>query len=339
MFIPKLRTSIKGYWKGITLYQIVTLILGPKYVYALADRALKTDNMKWINPCFYFFYCDSYPRWSKEIESSFRSALIFRAIKWFELRELKKQNGTGIDDFINEITSLKPIHRVGRYLPTSKIQGDKTPDFLAKIKNKKVVFECVSINDGGNTVKQYESSLKDVDKEFKVWKKVNQNGGVFQRELDHNPLGTPDFNKQIKKIQRKKSSKQVRDYDYRVVVYSSNVWSVSPGMCEPPINCKILEGGSRVVHTGLLYATFYGRTTEYINCGIESCLEFDQERLTVTGRFVGNNSHLHMALIYFNRQHKEDDPKYVFMLNPNNPLPEEIIEELTDKFKPVAIRP
>ncbi len=255
------------------------------------------------------------------------------------LRELNKQNGTGIDDLINEITSLKPLHCVGRYLPTSKIQGQKTPDFLANIKKKKVVFECVSINDGVNTVKQYESTLKKIDKEFQSWKAVEQNERVFQRELIHNPLGDSDYSKQIKKIQKKKGSKQVREYDYRVVVYSSNVWTVSPGMCEPPIHCKIIDGGCRVVHRGLLYATFYGKTSEYINCRMEPCLELDQEKLTVTGRFVGSNSHLHMALIYFNRQHKVNDPKYVFMMNPNNPLPQDILEDLKDKFEPIAIFP
>lgn len=335
----KLRTFIKGYWKGIKRYPVVTLILGPKYVYALADRALKTNGKKWINPCFYFFYCDSYLKWSKGIESSFRSALCSRSIKWFELRKLKIQNNIGINNFINEITSLKPIHSVGRYLPVSKIQGEKTPDFLANIKEKDVVFECVSINDGENTVKQYESQLKEVDEEFKTWKIINKNGGVFQSKIAHNPLGTSDSNKQIKKIQKKKSSKQVREYEYRVVVYSSNVWTVSPGMCDPPINCETCDRGSRVVHNGLMYAVFYGKTSEYINCSMEPCLEFEQEKLTKTGRFVGNHSHLHMALIYFNRQHKENDPKYIFMLNPSKSLPEEIIEELKNKFNPVAIYP
>lgn len=76
MIDKKKKYFLKGYVRGKLKYPTVTILLGPRHIYSLAERAMKSDGKMWINPFFYHYYCSSYPRWAKEVEASFKSALL-----------------------------------------------------------------------------------------------------------------------------------------------------------------------------------------------------------------------------------------------------------------------
>jgi hypothetical protein len=205
-----------------------------------------------------------------------------------------------------------------------------TPDFVARIANLEIVFECVSINEDKGSEKQRNINIQDTNSKLKEWKKKNQSGKVFLTMYEQSPYGEITLDKVVDKIRKKKSSKQVKSYQHKVLVMSfKNMMFAKSKDCLPNIetNC---DG----IHSGFIYPAFYGKKGDIIFKGNS----FDGEKhdlfeLKNDGKFR-RNSDYNLCILDFPTKNGEDHKEYVFYENISNPMPDDLINQLCDLFDP-----
>src|SRR5262245_53245269 len=97
---------------------------------------------------------------------------------------------------------------------------------LSEIKKRKtqdIALECVSVNEDAQETKDKHEFIRNFNAEFKKWNQ--DNSGIFRDTYIHLPFHTDQFDKIVTKIKNKKSSAQVRNYRYKVMVMSFyNIW-------------------------------------------------------------------------------------------------------------------
>ena len=223
---------------------------------------------------------------------------------------------------------LRPLFDVGNFLIESNM--GVTPDFVATLMNLDIVFECVSVNEDKSSQKQRNIDIQDTNTKFKEWKKKNPNGGVFSTIHEHSPYGDVTFEKVIDKIRKKKSSKQVKSYKYKVLVMSfKNMMFADSRECLPNI-CNECDG----IHSSLIFPAFYGKKDDVIfKSNSFEGVKHDLFLLKSDGKFR-RDSEYNLCILNFPAKDNEDYKEYVFFENIKNPMPLKLINELCDMFNP-----
>ena len=309
-------------------YPTIYSILGESYIEKLKGEQGALAKRATINPFFEILYMND----KNGIESVFSKAVSANAISIERLKRFREEkDNINIQNFINEITVLTPMLESGSFL--DETNEKVTPDFLGQINGEEVVFECVSVNESNNSQKQRNLDVKNTQEQLKKWKKTNPNGGVFTTFHENAPFDTIDVEKIIEKIKTKKSSRQVKGYQYKVMVMSFQNMSFLLRSHECLPNTSNHNDG---IHSGIIFNAFYGRRGDLI---FESN-SFEGEkhkikRIKSDGRFI-RDSDYNLCILQFATGKNETYKKYVFFENLKKPLPEAITNSLCDKFSPYS---
>jgi hypothetical protein len=308
-----------------TLYEI----LGETYIESLKSEQGALSKRATINPFFTILYCTSNNQQSDLIESCFKDALDKKSISIERLKRFRdEKQHVNLQNFINEIVTLKPVFAIGGFL--DEMNNGVTPDFLAKLSELEIVFECVSVNESSDSEKQRNKEISDAERQYQIWKKDNQNGGVFTTIHEQSPYGDVSIDKIIDKIRKKKSSRQVKDFQYKVMVMSfRNMMFADSSECLPNKSNHV-DG----IHTGLIYHAFYGKRGDIIFQG--NSFEGERHKLSTLnndGKFR-RNSDYNLCILNFETKDNEKYKEYAFFENLQKPLPEDIINKLCDAFSP-----
>lgn len=301
-------------------------VLGSEYIEELKKEQGALAKRATINPFFRILYMGD----ELGIEECFSQAIKKKTISLDRLKRFRdEKKNVNIQNFINELHVLNPIFDNGKFLDETDVAV--SPDFLAKIKGVDVVFECVSVNEAAESEKQRNLDTVARKKAQKEWEKQNPQGGVFSSFSEVAPFGTIQTNEIIEKIKKKKGSKQVKDYQYKILVMSFKNMSF---LCRPieclPSNGNLYDG----IHSGFIFNAFYGKRGDLVFEGNR----FDGARHKITrvksdGKFIRDSSY-NLCILHFETQPEERYKEYVFFENLNNPLPLELSNALCDKFNP-----
>lgn len=310
-------------------FPILYEMLGETYIESLKSEQGALSNRATINPFFTILYCTSNDQESNFIESCFKDALHEKSISLDRLKRFRQEKShVNMQNFINEIVMLNPVFTIGEFL--DETNNGVTPDFLAKLSGVEIVFECVSVNESADSEKQRNKDIQDTRKQYKDWKKQNPNEGVFTTITEQFPYGNVSMEKIIDKIRDKKSSRQVKGYQYKILVMSfRNMMFADTSECLPNTS-NHLDG----IHTGLIYHAFYGRRKDIIFKS--NSFEGENHKLSILktdGKFK-KNSEYNLCIFNFKTNHNENFKKYVFFENLENPLPVDIVNALCDAFSP-----
>jgi hypothetical protein len=138
------------------------------------------------------------------------------------------------------------------------------------------------------------------------------------------------MDKVIDKIRKKKSSRQVKEFEYKVMVMSfRNIMFADSSECLPNTS-NHLDG----IHSGLIYHAFYGKRGDIIFQ--ENSFEGGNHKLSTLnsdGKFR-RESEYNLCILNFETKDDEKYKEYVFFENLQNPLPEDIMNTLCDEFSP-----
>ncbi len=223
---------------------------------------------------------------------------------------------------------LQPIFEIGAFL--DETNEGVTPDFLAESGESKIVFECVSVNEAADSEKQRNIDIKDTKRQYKTWEKNNPKGGVFTAFHEQSPYGNVSIEKVIDKIRKKKSSRQVKDFQYKIMVMSfRNMMFADSSECLPNTSNEV-DG----IHSGLIYHAFYGKRDDIIFQG--NSFEGERHKLGILsndGKFR-RDSDYNLCILNFETKGDDKYKEYVFFENFQKPLPEDIINTLCDSFSP-----
>ena len=320
-----MRTISEIKTKFPTIYEI----LGSTYIEALKNEQGALAKRATINPFFSILYVTTDEEKNNYVERCFSEVIEKNSITLDRLQRFRdEKQHVNIQNFINEITMLRPLFGDGKFLVESNI--GVTPDFVATLLNFDTVFECVSVNEDKGSQKQRNIDIQDTNTEFKEWKKDNPNGGVFSTIHEQSPYGKVTFEKIVDKIRKKKSSKQVKSYKYKGLVMSfKNMMFADSQECLPNISTNY-DG----VHSGLVYPAFYGKKNDLIF----KSNSFEGEKhdlflLKSDGKFR-RKSEYNLCILDFPTKNNEDYKEYVFFENIGNPMPVELINKLCDMFNP-----
>lgn len=310
-------------------FPILHEILGETYIESLKSEQGALSNRATINPFFTILYCTSNDQESDFIESCFQDALDQKSISFDRLKRFRHEKShVNLQNFINEIVMLNPVFTIGEFL--DETNESTTPDFLAKLSEVEIVFECVSVNESADSEKQRNKDIEDTQKQYKVWKKQNTNRGVFTTLKEQFPYGNVSIEKVIDKIRNKKSSRQVKAFQYKVIVMSfRNMMFANSSECLP--NTSNHVGG---IHTGLIYQAFYGRRGDIIFKS--NSFEGENHKLSILnsdGKFK-RDSEYNLCIFNFKSNDNEKFKEYVFFENLQNPLPVDLVNTLCDAFSP-----
>ena len=308
-----------------TLYEV----LGETYIEALKSEQGALSQRATINPFFTILYCTSNNQKSNFIESCFKDAIDKKAISLDRLKRFRdEKQHVNMQNFINEVVMLLPVFSIGGFL--DETNDGVTPDFLAKSGDSEIVFECVSVNEAEESKKKRNKDIKDTEKQYQAWKRENPNGRVFTTLHEQSPYGSVSIDKIIDKIRKKKSSRQVKKFQYKVMVMSfRNMMFTDSSECLPNTSNHV-DG----VHSGLIYHAFYGKRGDIIFH--ENSFEGERHKLSLLnndGKFK-RDSDYNLCILNFDTKDTEKHKEYVFFENLQNPLPEDIINTLCDAFSP-----
>jgi hypothetical protein len=138
-----------------TLYEV----LGDIYIDSLKSEQGALAKRATINPFFRILFCTSNISQSDFVEYCFKEALDKSSISIERLKRFREEKQhVNMQNYINEIVTLKPAFTHGEFL--DETNNGVTPDFLAKISDCEVVFECVSVNESSTTEKQRNSEIE-----------------------------------------------------------------------------------------------------------------------------------------------------------------------------------
>lgn len=308
-----------------TLYDV----LGDSYIDALKSEQGALSERATINPFFNILYNTSNNQESEFIESCFKNALDNNSISLERLRRFRgEKKHVNIQNFINEIVALQPAFTLGAFL--DETNEGVTPDFLANISESEVVFECVSVNEASDSEKQKNKDIINTKKQYKTWKTNNPDSGVFTAIHEQFPYGKITLEKIIDKIRKKKSSRQVKDFQYKVIVMSfRNMMFAKSSECLPNTSNNV-DG----IHSGLIYHAFYGKRGDVIFQ--ENTFEGEGHKLDILssdGKFR-RESEYNLCIVNFGTKPDEKYKQYVFLENLQKPMPEELTNRLIDLFSP-----
>ncbi|MFA6902719.1 MAG: hypothetical protein WC236_06535 [Gallionellaceae bacterium] len=304
-------------------------ILGEEYVESLKSEQGALAKRATINPFFAILYEPNNTRASEMLEQCFKSALENNSISVDRLKRFRvdKQHAN-IQNFINEVSTLSPVFDAGYFLDESN-EG-ATPDFIAEINGTNIVFECVSVNEAGDTIKEKNKNILDSVKQHKAWKRDNPEGGVFTVVREHHPYGTHRIENIIEKIRNKKSSRQVKDFEFKVLVMSfRNMLFADSRECLPNTS-NYVDG----IHSGIIYHAFYGKQGDLIFLG--NSFEGERHQISILesdGKFR-RPSEYNLCILHFDTDENETIKKYIFFENFGNPMPIEYLNKLCDAFSP-----
>jgi hypothetical protein len=308
-----------------TLYEV----LGDKYVDSLKSEQGALAKRATINPFFSILYSTSNTPQSDFVEYCFKEALDKNSISIERLKRFREEKQhVNMQNYINEIVTLKPAFTHGEFL--DETNNGVTPDFLAKVSDCEVVFECVSVNESSDSEKQRNKDIQDTEVQYQEWKKDNPSGGVFTAIHEQSPYGNVSMDKVIDKIRKKKSSRQVKEFEYKVMVMSfRNMMFADSSECLPNTSNHV-DG----IHSGLIYHAFYGKRGDIIFQ--ENSFEGGSHKLSTLnsdGKFR-RDSEYNLCILNFETKDDEKYKEYVFFENLQNPLPEDIMNTLCDEFSP-----
>jgi hypothetical protein len=305
-------------------------MLGEKYIESLKSEQGALAKRATINPFFSILYGASNEKESDYIEFCFKDAVSKNSISMERLRRFKdEKKNVNLQNFINEIVVMQPVFEFGSFL--DETNEGVTPDFLASLGETQVIFECVSVNETGDSEKQKNKAIEDTNKKFKVWKKDHPDGGVFSTWHESQPYGTIDVDKITDKIRKKKTSIQVKDFTYKVLVMSfRNMIFTNSSECLPNM-CNHVDG----IHSGIIYHAFYGKRGDVVFH--ENSFEGERHKLGILksdGKFR-RGSDYNICIVNFETEVDEEyKQRYVFLENFENPMPENLIYKLCDAFDP-----
>lgn len=308
-----------------TLYEV----LGETYIESLKSEQGALLKRATINPFFTILYCTSNNQRSNFIESCFKDALDKKSISLERIKRFRdEKQHVNMQNFINEVVTLQPLFAMGEFL--DETNDGVTPDFLAKISESEVVFECVSVNEAADSEKQRNKDIKDTERQYQAWKKNNPNGGIFTAIHEQSPYGNVSIEKVIDKIRKKKSSQQVKGFQYKVMVMSfRNIMFANSSQCLPNTSNHV-DG----INSGLMYHAFYGKRGDIIFQ--DNSFEGESHKLSLLnndGKFR-RDSDYNLCILNFETKEDEKYKKYVFFENLQKPLPEDIINTLCNAFLP-----
>lgn len=304
-------------------------VLGEEYVEFLKSEQGALAKRATINPFFAILYEPNNIRESEMLEQCFKSALENNSISVDRLKKFRNEKQhTNIQNFINELVTLSPVFDVGHFL--DETNEGATPDFIAEINGTSIVFECVSVNEAEGAIKEKNRNILDAGKQHKIWKKDNPEGGVFNYVREHNPYGTHRIEKIIEKIRKKKSSRQVKEFELKVLVMSfRNMLFAGSRECLPNTSNHV-DG----IHSGIIYHAFYGKQGDFIFSG--NSFEGKNHQINILesdGKFR-RVSEYNLCILHFETDENETYKKYVFFENFENPMPIEQLNKLCDAFSP-----
>lgn len=308
-----------------TLYEV----LGELYVDSLKCEQGALAKRATINPFFSILYCTSEEQKSLLVEECFRYALERKIVSLDRLKRFKEEKKhVNIQNFINEITMLRPVFSYGNFLDESN--NGVTPDFLAKILDCEVVFECISVNEAAESEKQRNLDVQDTNLKYKEWQKDNPSGEVFFAEKVHAPFGTSSLDKIVDKIRNKKSSRQVKNFQNKIMVMSfRNMMFFDSKECLPNRSNNV-DG----IYSGMLYHAFYGKKGDFIFKGNSFQGEKHEiYQLKSDGKFR-RDSDYNLCILNFEIKDDEQNKDYVFFENVKNPMSKELVYKLCDIFNP-----
>lgn len=308
-----------------TLYKV----LGEVYIELLKSEQGALSKRATINPFFTILYCTTNIQQSDFIESCFKDALDKKSITLERLKRFRdEKKHVNIQNFINEIVTLHPAFDIGAFL--NETNDSVTPDFLAKSGDFEIVFECVSVNEAENSEKKRNREIIETKTQYQAWEKHNPYGGIFTSVHEQSPYGNVSIEKVIDKIRKKKSSRQVKEFQYKVMIMSfRNMMFTDSSQCLPNTSNHV-DG----IHTGMIYHAFYGKRGDIIFQ--ENSFEGDRHKLgflSSDGKFRRDSAY-NLCILNFETKDEDKYKEYVFFENLQNPLPSDIINKLCDAFSP-----
>ncbi|MFA6063727.1 MAG: hypothetical protein WC736_14155 [Gallionella sp.] len=304
-------------------------VLGEKYIESLKSEQGALAKRATINPFFAILYEPNNTRESEILEQCFKSALENNTISVDRLKRFRdEKQHTNIQNFINELLTLSPVFDAGHFL--DETNEGVTPDFIAEINGTSIVFECVSVNEAGDVIKEKNRNILDTGKQHKSWKRDNPEGGVFTVVRELHPYGTHRIEKIIEKLRKKKSSRQVKGFELKVLVMSfRNMLFADSRECLPNTSNQV-DG----IHSGIIYHAFYGKQGDFIFSG--NSFEGARHQISILesdGKFR-RPSEYNLCILHFETGENETYKKYVFFENFENPMPGEVLKRLCDAFSP-----
>ncbi len=307
-------------------FPILFDLLGDEYIEKLKLEQGALSRKATINPLFEILYMNN----KFDLESLIRKALDNKAIDKERLKRFKNEkDNVNIQNFINELHMLEPMYSYGNFLLEDN--ENSTPDFCATINGKNIAFECVSVNEHRDCTKQKNLDNVKINKDIKFFFKNNPNKNIFSAFNEYKPFGTTEILKIIKKIRDVKSSKQTKSYPYKILMMSFKNMSF---LCQPkeclPYTGNLYDG----IHSGFIYPAFYGKRGDLIY----ETNSFEGEEHTISlldsdGKF-SRDSDFNLCIFHFETQKNEEYKQYVFFENLKNPLPADLINQLSDIFYP-----